>query len=103
MKYAVILIIVAASVVVRAANIATAHDEVLNSKILANEITVSDQSLAPLFQTLTKLVEGVLDGDKFVLDLLQIPAQFRPTTQQRILLKGLWNRLNKIKKKLLIK
>lgn len=101
MKF-IILIIVAASVVACTANISVAG-KVTNSKSPAKEITKSTQSIEPLLKTLTKLVEGVLDGDKFVLDLLRLPAQFRLTTKHRMELKRLWYHLNKIKKKFLIK
>lgn len=100
MKNIIILIIVAASVVTQAAD-ASIAGMATNNKLSAKGITKSAQSLEPLWTTLTKLVEGVLDGDKFVFDLLRLPPQFRLTTEQRIELKGLWSHLNKIRKRLL--
>lgn len=100
MKYIIILIIVAASVVTQAAD-ATIAGMATNNKLSAKGTTKSAQSIEPLWTTLTKLVEGVLDGDKFVFDLLRLPPQFRLTTEQRMELKGLWSHLNKIRKRLL--
>lgn len=100
MKYIIILIIVAASAVACAADAAVASI-ITNNNLPAKGITKSDQSIGQLLKTLTKLVEGVLDGDKFELDLLHLPAQFRLTAKQRMEIKGLWYHLNKIKKRLL--
>lgn len=102
MKY-IILITVAVSVAVCTADIAVAGKVTNNNKLATKVITKSPQLIEPLLKTLAKLVEGVLDGDKFVLDLLRLPAKFKLTTTQRMELKRIWQYLNKIKQKFLIK
>lgn len=44
--------------------------------------TTSASSLQGLFQTLIRLVEGVLDGDKFVLNTLRITEPLNLTDNQ---------------------
>lgn len=65
----VILIIATACAVVVTADI---HEEI-ESKTIKDQTVKSPRSVAGLLETLGKLVEGVIDGDKFVLDVLRLP------------------------------
>lgn len=61
-----------------------------------NDLTSSGSSIQSLFQTLIQLVKGVLDNDKFVLDILGLTPPLHLTDHQIDDLKRLLKSLNTI-------
>lgn len=61
-----------------------------------NGLTSSGSSIKSLFQTLTQLVKGVLDNDKFVLDILGLTPPLHLTDHQITDLNRLLKSLNTI-------
>lgn len=52
------------------------------TKLFQVQSTSPEKSLKTLFETITRLVEGVLDGDKFVLNVLGLKPPLDLTNDQ---------------------
>lgn len=92
----VILIIATVSGVVVTADVA---DKIID-KLPSEDTAGSQRSIESLLKTLTKLVEGVIDGDKFILNILRLPEDLALNDIQSTELSRLVNILNDINKKL---
>lgn len=94
MKCFVIILVIVASV----ATETIVTDNAIDNKESAKVTTVHapENSLQGLFQTLCKLIEGVLDNDKFVLNMLRINAPLDLTDNQIKGLRRLLESLHKI-------
>lgn len=95
MKFITVILIIASV----SAVVVTADDKI-DSKLPSDKTAKSQRSIEALLETLTKLVQGVIDGDKFVLDVLHLPKDIELSDIQDTELNRLLTILNDINKKL---
>lgn len=90
MKFLIVILLVATTVVVSV----EVTENAVGGEQLVKAAPVN--SLQGLFETLIRLVEGVLDGDKFVLNMLRITAPMDLTDNQIRDLRRLLDSLKRI-------
>lgn len=97
MKFITVILIIATVIgVIVTADIA---DKVIDERP-SEDAAGSQRSIESLLKTLTKLVEGVIDGDKFILNILRLPEDLELTDSQSTELSRLVEMLTDINKKL---